>query len=46
MYVQRNIVGRSRNVYTYMDIPTVWYRFDRGEHFCGDLMSYATMKRT
>jgi hypothetical protein len=43
-YVQRN-VARSRNVYTYTDIPPAQHRFARGQHFCGDLMSYETIKR-
>jgi hypothetical protein len=44
MYVQSNIVARSRNVYASLAVLTAWYHFTRREHGDGDLMSPATVK--
>jgi hypothetical protein len=46
MYIQRNTVARSRNVYTSSDFLTAWYHFIRSKHFYCELMSPATIKRT
>ena len=45
MYVERNIVARSRNVYTSSTILTTWYHSSRKERYYGDLMSPATIKQ-
>jgi hypothetical protein len=46
MNVKRNIVARSRNVYTSSNITTAWYHFSRKEHFYGDLISPAKLQPT
>ena len=47
MYVWRNIVTRSHNVYSSKAATlTAWYHFNGRERFYGNLMSWATKQRT
>ena len=42
----RNIVGRSRNVYTFSAVLTAWHHFTRRQSFYGDLTSLARTQLT